>query len=93
MEEPKHLFHAFGLAHLTVIFLTITLPFVLAAVWLWGRGRVSSALVATTAFLVGAWWPAPDLWVGAAAIGAWTPVQAVLSRVLNTLLMQAARAA
>jgi hypothetical protein len=26
----------------------ITLPFVLAAVWLWGRGRVSSALVATT---------------------------------------------
>jgi hypothetical protein len=54
---------------------------------------IVSALVVTAAFLVGAWWTAPDLWIGAAAIGAWTPVQAILSRVLNTLLVQAARAA
>jgi signal transduction histidine kinase len=52
-----------------------------------------SALVVTAAFLVGAWWTAPELWVGAAAIGAWTPAQAILSRVLVTLLTQAARTA
>jgi hypothetical protein len=54
---------------------------------------IASALVAMAAFLVGAWWTAPDLWIGAAAIGAWIPVQAILSRVLTTLLVQAARAA
>ena len=32
MEQPKHLFHAFGPAHLMVIFLTIVLPLVLAAI-------------------------------------------------------------
>ena len=32
MEESKHLFHAFGPAHLAVIFLTIVLPFVLALI-------------------------------------------------------------
>jgi len=32
MEEPKHFFHAFGAAHLTVIFLTIAVPFILAAI-------------------------------------------------------------
>jgi hypothetical integral membrane protein (TIGR02206 family) len=31
MGEPQHLFRAYGAAHLTVIFLTIVLPFVLAA--------------------------------------------------------------
>jgi hypothetical integral membrane protein (TIGR02206 family) len=30
MDEPKHLFHPFGAAHLAVIFLTIALPFFLA---------------------------------------------------------------
>ena len=30
MNEPKHIFHAFGVAHLTVIFLTIALPLFLA---------------------------------------------------------------
>ena len=30
MDEPLHPFHVFGLAHLTIIFLTIALPFVLA---------------------------------------------------------------
>jgi hypothetical integral membrane protein (TIGR02206 family) len=30
MDEPKHLFHAYGPAHLIVIFLTVALPFVLA---------------------------------------------------------------
>ena len=51
------------------------------------------ALVVTAAFLVGAWWTTPELWLGAAAIGAWTPVQAILSRVLVTLLTQGARTA
>ena len=32
MDEPKHLFHALGPAHLTVIFLTIVLPLVLALI-------------------------------------------------------------
>jgi hypothetical integral membrane protein (TIGR02206 family) len=32
MNEPKYLFHAFGLAHLTVILLTIALPFLLALI-------------------------------------------------------------
>jgi signal transduction histidine kinase len=52
-----------------------------------------TALIVTAAFLLGAWWTAPALWVGAAAIGAWTPVQAVLSRVLVTLLLLGARTA
>src|SRR3954469_1215903 len=30
MEEPLHPFHVFGIAHLTIILLTITLPFLLA---------------------------------------------------------------
>ncbi|MBB5895971.1 sensor histidine kinase [Kutzneria kofuensis] len=54
---------------------------------------LASSLMATAAFLVGAWWTTPEMWVGAAAIGAFTPVQAILSRVLVTLLVQAARAA
>src|SRR5437763_1269769 len=32
MDEPKYLFRAFGTAHLTVLFLTIALPFLLALV-------------------------------------------------------------
>ncbi|MEV6604056.1 ATP-binding protein [Kutzneria sp. NPDC051319] len=74
----------------------ITLVSVAVVFHQWHTKPVSglvSASVVTVAFLVGAWWTAPDLWVGAAAIGAWTPVQAILSRVLNTLLIQAARAA
>ncbi|WP_211767902.1 sensor histidine kinase [Kutzneria sp. CA-103260] len=54
---------------------------------------LATALAVTAAFLVGAWWTTPELWVGALAIGAWTPVQAVLSRVLATLLVQGARIA
>lgn len=54
---------------------------------------LATAFVVTAAFLLGAWWTAPDLWLGAAAIGAWTPVQAVLSRVLVTLLLTGARTA
>lgn len=32
MDEPKNLFHAFGAAHLTVILLTVALPFLLALI-------------------------------------------------------------
>jgi hypothetical integral membrane protein (TIGR02206 family) len=32
MEEPRHLFHCYGPAHLTVIFLTVVTPFVLATI-------------------------------------------------------------
>jgi signal transduction histidine kinase len=74
----------------------ITLVSVAVVIHQWHTRPVpglASALVVTAAFLVGAWWTTPELWLGAAAIGAWTPVQAILSRVLVTLLTQGARTA
>src|SRR5438876_12005155 len=39
--NPAHTFQPYGVAHLSVIFLTIAVPFVLAAIW----GRTKSHLV------------------------------------------------
>ena len=74
----------------------ITLVSVSVVIHQWHTRTVpglATALAVTVAFLVGAWWTTPELWGGALAIGAWTPVQAILSRVLATLLVQGARTA
>ncbi|MFI9381832.1 sensor histidine kinase [Kutzneria sp. NPDC052558] len=74
----------------------ITLVSVSVVVHQWHTRTVpglATALAVTVAFLAGAWWTTPELWAGALAIGLWTPVQAVLSRVLATLLVQGAKIA
>jgi signal transduction histidine kinase len=55
-------------------------------------GAVTTLLLTAT-YLIGAWWAAPAFWAGAVAIGAWTPIQATLSRRVVSLLLRGAQAA
>jgi hypothetical integral membrane protein (TIGR02206 family) len=48
MEGPAHLFQAYGPAHLTVIFLTITLPFGLAAMVCRTKARSAEKVIVVT---------------------------------------------
>ena len=48
MDEPSHPFHAFGPAHLTIIFLTAGLPFLLALIVRRTKSRFFERSIALT---------------------------------------------